>query len=155
MPGADTCRCGSMEGVVVIKGDLKGLVCRFPPTLCNELCDSASVSPAEEVGVGVLGACIEENVFFAEENVARGGDTGWVEWGDPGTLCVGTWSGRWTSSCHFLIFSSASCRAAADGTKNEFALLPLIDGLWKAGIAVAAALNPTKELDASELNHAA
>lgn len=87
MLGVDICRCDSVEGVAVIKGDLKGLDWRLLPRLCNELCDLACAGSEQEVGVGVSGACIEENVFLAEENVARGGDTSWVEWGESG---VGT-----------------------------------------------------------------
>lgn len=86
MLGVDTCRCDSIEGVAVIKGDLKGLDCRLLPELCNELCDLACVGSTEEAGVGVSGACIEENVFLAEENVACGGDISRVEC----SLCVGT-----------------------------------------------------------------
>lgn len=157
MLGVDTCRCDSIEGVTLIKGDLKGMVCRLLAKLGNELRNlvgvgSASACLRKEVGVGVSGACMEENALLAEENITCGEAT-WVERSESGSLSVGSWSGRRTSSCHFLIFSSASCKAAADGTKSDLALSPLIDGLWKPGIAVVAEENPTNELVG--LNHAA
>lgn len=84
MLGADTCGCEGMEVIALIKGDLKGFVCRLLPRLCNALCDLEGVGSAfadlkREAGVGVSGACTEGCAFLADENVARGGDTIWVE----------------------------------------------------------------------------
>lgn len=150
MLGVDSCRCDGMEGVAPINGDLKGLVCRL--LLGNGLREPEGVSSAfadlnKEAGVGVSGGCTEEKAFLAEENVVCGGDATWVEEGKPGE----TWS---RSSCHFLILSSASRRAAADGTKSDFALSPVREGLLKAGMAVVAVLNPMNGVDTSGLNHA-
>lgn len=95
-----TCRCDSME---LIMGDLKALVWGLLPKLCNAVFDLVGVGSAfadlkTGAGVGVSGACTEENAFLAEWNVARGDI--WVE---SGSSRVGGWSGR--SSCHFAIFS--------------------------------------------------
>lgn len=70
MLGVDSGRCSCMEGIVLIRSDLKGLACRLE--LCDVLCGLVGVGSTftDLNTVGVSGVCTEENAFLAEANAA-------------------------------------------------------------------------------------